>query len=352
MKIRPRGENVRNFILENVAAKTTDIASRVAEHFGITRQAACKHLRKLTQEKALIASGNTRNRLYRLAPLREWSGSYEIAEGLEEDRVWTLDIAPQLAQFPENVVDIWQFCFTEMFNNAIDHSGGTQILCFIEQTAVRTKIVLQDDGVGIFKKIQSALKLIDERHALLELSKGKLTTDPGNHSGQGIFFTSRMLDSFNILSGEVTFMHTIGDSDVIWETPKFEGGTTIFMELQNHTARTVKKIFDQYSSDENYDFSKTVIPVKLAQYGNDKLVSRSQAKRLLSRVDLFKTVVFDFAGLETIGQAFADEIFRVFARNHPNIALIPINASEEISKLVAVAEAAKRDDRQTRLVSE
>jgi hypothetical protein len=124
------------------------------------------------------------------------------------------------------------------------------------------------------------------------------------------------------------------------------------MELQNDTARTCKKIFDQYSSDDNYDFSKTVIPVKLAQYGNDKLVSRSQAKRLLSRVDLFKTVVFDFAGVETIGQAFADEIVRVFARNHPNIALIPLNSSEEISKLVAAAETAKRADQQTRLVTE
>jgi len=56
------------------------------------------------------------------------------------------------------------------------------------------------------------------------------------------------------------------------------------------------------------------VPVKLAQYGNDKLVSRSQAKRLLARVELFKVVMLDFTNVPTIGQAFADEIFRVFRK--------------------------------------
>jgi hypothetical protein len=54
--------------------------------------------------------------------------------------------------------------------------------------------------------------------------------------------------------------------------------------------------------------------VRLAKYGNDQLISRSQAKRLLARIELFKIVLFDFSGVETIGQAFADEIFRVFAQ--------------------------------------
>ena len=57
--------------------------------------------------------------------------------------------------------------------------------------------------MGIFKKIQKALDLLDERHAILELAKGKLTTDPKHHTGEGIFFTSRMFDEFTILSGGV-----------------------------------------------------------------------------------------------------------------------------------------------------
>ncbi len=40
---------------------------------------------------------------------------------------------------------------------------------------------------------------------------------------------------------------------------------------------------------------------------------------MLSRVELFKTVVCNFEGVPTIGQPFPDEIFRVFANTHPAI---------------------------------
>ena len=63
-----------------------------------------------------------------------------------------------------------------MFNNAIDHSAGTTITVFIRKTAASTEMMVSDDGVGIFRKIQREKNLLDERHALLELSKGKLTT--------------------------------------------------------------------------------------------------------------------------------------------------------------------------------
>ena len=51
--------------------------------------------------------------------------------------------------------------------------------------------MIDDDGEGIFKKIKNALNLLDEKQAVLELAKGKLTTDPSRHTGEGIFFTSR-----------------------------------------------------------------------------------------------------------------------------------------------------------------
>lgn len=106
------------------------------------------------------------------------------------------------------------------------------------------------------------------------------------------------------------------------------------MKLNNHTARTPKKVFDKFSTDDDYGFTKTVVPVELAQYGDNNLVSRSQAKRLLARIEKFKVVVFDFDGVELIGQAFADEIFRVFALSHPGITLEHLNAKKEVSKMI------------------
>jgi anti-sigma regulatory factor (Ser/Thr protein kinase) len=339
-RVRARGEDVRRFILENVEKNATTISTLTAKKFGITRQAVNKHLHRLTAEKALAAGGNTRNRNYKLAPLSEWQHIYDIDPTLAEDVVWTRDVFPQLNYLPENVLDIWHYCFTEMFNNALDHSSGSQIYLRISKTAANTQLVLSDNGIGIFKKIQTALNLADERHALLELAKGKLTTDPEKHTGQGIFFTSRLLDSFDILSGGVYYSHEFGhEEDWIAERASFESGTTVFMKLYNHTARTCKKIFDQYSSGDDYGFTKTVVPVRLAQYGNDKLISRSQAKRVLARVELFKVVILNFEGVPLVGQAFADEIFRVFTKANPQIQLYYIKANSEVKRVIEAAKA-------------
>jgi hypothetical protein len=342
VRVRARGEDIRRFILENVEKHTIGIANLTAEKFSITRQAVNKHLQNLTSEGALTPSGKTRNRTYKLCPLLEWKQTYQLEPGLDEDLVWTRDVMPIVGHFPENVVDIWHYCFTEMFNNAVDHSGGQSVLLQITKTAANTQILLMDNGIGIFKKIQTAMNLADERHAILELSKGKLTTDPARHTGQGIFFTSRLMDSFDILSGSVYFSHIVGDEeDWIVERPQFQSGTAIFLKLNNHTCKTCKKVFDQYSDKEDLGFIKTVVPVRLAQYGNEKLISRSQAKRVLGRVELFKTVLLNFEGVPTIGQAFADEIFRVFVNSHPEIELLAINANPEVTRMIESAKLEK-----------
>ncbi len=344
MRVRARGEDIRRYILENVATYPSDIGKIASDHFTITRQAVNKHLQRLVLEKALTQTGHTRNRVYRLAPLSEARRTYQIIQGLEEDVVWRNDTAPILGGLPENIRDIWHYGFTEMFNNAVHHSGGSEIIMRIRKTAIDTEMILIDNGVGIFKKIQTELNLLDERHAILELSKGKLTTDPKGHTGEGIFFTSRMFDSFDILSGGVYFTHSFGTSeDWILERPEFKSGTSVWMKLYNHTARTTKKIFDQFKSGDDFGFSKTVVPVRLAQYGNDKLISRSQAKRVLARVELFRTVVFDFAEVPTIGQAFSDEIFRVFAQAHPEMKLYAVNGNSEVKQMIERAKSGKTD---------
>jgi len=333
--VRARGEDVRRFILQNVESHPNDIAKVAAKKFGVTRQAINKHLQRLVAERAISEPGQTRNRAYQLATLSVWSKSHQIEPGLAEDTVWRDEVRQVLGELPDNVIGIWQHGFTEIFNNALDHANAKAIAVKIEKTAVATTLIITDDGIGIFKKIQDSLGLLDERHAVLELSKGKLTTDPENHSGDGIFFTTRMFDEFSILSGRVFFRHKIAlQDDYALETGKTPAqGTTISMTLDNHTSRTTKKVFDQFTDPEEFTFSKTVVPVELAMYGDENLISRSQAKRLLARVEKFKTVIFDFADVPTIGPAFADEIFRVFQNQHPEIKLIPVKYNAEIGQM-------------------
>jgi anti-sigma regulatory factor (Ser/Thr protein kinase) len=277
--------------------------------------------------------------------LVEWNKDYPLTPELKEDAVWRTDISGLLGKLPENVLNIWHYGFTEMFNNVLDHSGATAVLISLTKTAASTTIDIYDNGVGIFKKIQAALNLLDERHAVLELAKGKFTTDPANHSGEGIFFASRMFDEFVIASGEVYFSHQFEEKeDWILQSSSASGGTLVRMVLHNHTSRTTKKVFDRFTSDDDYGFTKTVVPVKLMRYGDDNLVSRSQAKRLLSRFDRFRTVVLDFSGVSSIGQAFADEVFRVFAAKHPSVEIVPIHASSEVKRMISRAEALGASD--------
>lgn len=339
-KLREKSKNIRYFVLNHVDQHPGDIARITAEHFHISRQAVNKHLQRLVEEKLLTVAGKTQNQTYQLAPISEQTFIYEMTSELAEDLVWRNDIRAILEPMPDNVMQLWHYGFTEMFNNVIDHSEGSTITVQIRKTAMNTQMLIRDDGVGIFKKIQTSLNLLDERHAILELSKGKLTTDPTRHSGEGIFFTSRMFDSYDIFSGEVHFSHQLEhEEDWIAEINRFSSGTIIWMKLDNHTTRTSKSVFDQFTSGDDYGFNKTVVPVKLAQYGHDLLVSRSQARRLLARVELFKIIIFDFSEVEAIGQAFADEIFRVFANQNPMIKLLVVHANVAVTQMITRAKA-------------
>ena len=249
--------------------------------------------------------------------------------------MWREFALPVLGNLPDNVIDIWSYGFTEMLNNAIDHSQGQYAFISIEKNPAYTQISITDNGEGIFRRIQRLMKLYDERHAVLELAKGKLTTDPSNHTGEGIFFASRMFDEYAILSGGVHFSHEFSEpEDWIMERENPQSGTTVFMQLTNNSSRTIKSVFDKYASGNEYGFDKTVVPVSMARYGNETLVSRSQAKRLLARVDRFRIVIFDFSGIDQIGQAFADQVFRVFKNKHPEIQLYFSQATREVEDMI------------------
>ena len=327
----PRGQEIRRFILERVEEHPHDIAQLAAKRYGLTRQAVNLHLQRLICDSDLVRQGKTRRTRFFLAPKKTWRKTYPSRQS--ESDVWENDVLPQISDLPENTLDIWRYCFTEMFNNAVDHSSGTRITVQLTRTAVNTEIAVIDNGVGIFKKIQRAMKFSDARHSALELAKGKFTTDPKRHTGEGIFFTSKMLDGFDISSDGVYFTSV--------SPLKNQKGTAVWMKLKNTTDRSRKAVFDEFASPEaDYAFDKTVVPVKMAEIRPNDLISRSQAKRLLLRIDRFRTVVLDFQNVNQIGQAFADEIFRVFARSHPGLDLQFRNANEEVFKMIRRAQSA------------
>ncbi len=328
-------------LLRLVDADPRRAAHRLAAQEAISRQAASARLAKAVGAGLLTCEGRGAGVQYRLRDQVEVHQSCDRV-GLSEDRIWVQWLAPVVADLRENVRDVWRYGLTEMINNAVDHSGSAQVHVGMRRNALRTQAWVVDDGEGIFIRIQRALGLFDPRDAILELAKGKFTTDPEHHSGEGIFFASKVFDRFDVRSGTLHYAHDTGHVDVLFERGMQAPGTSVFMQLANDSQRSTREVFDAYAEPDEYAFARTVVPVKLAQQEGEKLVSRSQAKRLTLRFERFRSVVLDFSGVADIGQAFADEVFRVFQGAHRQTALEPINMVPIVAAMVSRARAAAR----------
>lgn len=339
-----------DFILENVRRNPGNIATLTANHFEVTRVTANRYLSKLVERGALSADGETKARRYELKNEIDKTFELQLAPDTAEHIVWRELILPLLKDLPQNALEILEYGTNEMINNVIDHSEGKAFSIRLQRNALGVEIWITDSGVGIFKKIARECKLSDEREAILELSKGKLTTDPTRHTGEGIFFTSRMFQEFQIHSGRLWYSHEFRDGeDWLMEVESSDHqrtGTWVVLRLHSSVSYTVREVFSRYEVDEDgYGrFARTHVPVRLALYPNEQLVSRSQARRVLSRFDKFTEVLLDFKNVPTIGQAFADEIFRVFKNSHSEVSIIPIRTSSEVKDVIERAQRNQAPD--------
>lgn len=332
-----RSPEIDAALLRAVGEHPHDLVAMVSGQLGLSRQRIGMRVRELVAGGYLAKQGTTRP-TYALGPNRRFLRSWP-REGLAEDRVWFDDLLPLLRHLPRNVLDIAQHGVTEMVNNAIDHSNASRIQVGMDCSQQSLRLQVDDDGIGIFRRITRALGLPDERLALLELSKGKLTTDPRRHSGEGVFFTSRMFDAYRIESGGLVFDHDAASDDDLLADADEVPGTRVFMRIAVDSQRTAKSVIDEYSSGpDDYAFARTVVPVRLARIGDENLVSRSQGRRVMQRVDRFRCVVLDFEDVSSVGQAFADEIFRVFANAHPEVELQAVNAEPGVQQMIRRAE--------------
>ena len=329
-----RFDELLKTVTRDVVAHPRDLTRHYAERFKISRVSANKYIQRLETEGWIARSGPSTHPVFSPGYKRRIARVYPLT-GLEEHLAWENDFKPYFSM-PANVQSIASHGFTEMVNNAIDHSSGKSVFVFATQDEHDLRVIISDDGVGIFAKITAAFKLPDMRQALFELSKGKLTTDPSKHTGEGVFFTSRMFDAFEISANGLQYNH---DSSAAhdWlheETGWFSEGTSVFMRISLDSNRTTAEVYAQFTeAPEDYDFSKTVVPMRMARFGDEQLVSRSQAKRLIARFDRFRTVILDFSEIQEIGQAFADELFRVYGNSHPNVELLPKNMTEQVEKM-------------------
>lgn len=252
-------------------------------------------------------------------------------QGLAEHLVWR-DVRRMLGLDTEQeVVHLLEYSLEEMVNNAISHSEGSRVRVMVWSTTEWLAFSVSDDGVGAFERLRGTYGLPDTLSAIQELSKGKRTTSPEEHSGQGIFFTSKALDRFVLVANgwQWTADTALGDQTV--EKAPDAHGTTVAGIVSVSTRRTMRDVFGAYTQD--LEFARTTPSVKLAGYGT-RLVSRSEAKLLLEGLSEFREVDLDFRGVQAVGQGFVDEVFRVWASRHPDVRLTPVNMNEAVRFMI------------------
>ena len=332
---KEKREQVRRYILEKIENNQNEIPKRTAETFNISLNTVYRYQRDLTEEGILVKQGTRytlKEECYTVFLTRDKN---DLAA---EDNIYNLYIKKHVQNLPQNIQQIWQYSFMEMMNNAIDHSDAKNVIIVIRKNYMSTTIAIFDNGIGIFRKIKEFCNYQTLDDSVQELFKGKLTTDSKHHSGEGIFFTSRILDQFVVLSDGKLFSHD-NYSEVVQDQTDAEvfrqwslgTGTAILMKISNYSNKTLKEVFDMFT-DMDGGFNRTRIPIK--NFFDMFPVSRSQAKRLCQRFENFNIVELDFSDIPEIGQGFAHEIFVVFQNDHQNVKLDVINASREVQRMI------------------
>jgi len=310
---------------------------KLSLHFGISRQALNFHLRALINDGKLIKTGSTKNARYHISTKTEikhrFAADFQVT-GLDENHIYQrLSLSLNLSRLLKaDVESIANYAFTEMLNNVIDHSDSSRTRVRASLSGGTLFFEIKDWGKGVFASIAEGFLLDSEQDAMLELVKGKTTTMPEAHSGEGIFFTSKAVDRFVLRSHRIQLEWDRAHGDVFVSTPRFTKGTEVKVEISLNSRLKLEDVFSRFAPQEfDYQFQKTLVHVKLL---NREYISRSEAKRLLQNLDRYRVVELDFRDVQAMGQGFADEIFRVFHNRFPNIVFHTINTSPVIEAVI------------------
>ena len=342
----------RERVLEILSKEGRIDTAQVAVLLSVSRQRAHQVLHVLVEEGVLGKIGRTRGVFYvspgaeieypehaehhyALTFARSGASEDKILQKIEENFL-------ALRKLHENIRRIFRFAFLEIMNNALEHSASEHVRVVIGISEKHLRFTIKDSGVGVFRKVENFRKLSSELEAAQDLLKGKMTTDSTAHTGQGIFFVSKLADRFVLKSFKLELLvvncinHTF-----LRPLSREVTGTTALFEIALDRTRDTPEIFARFTNlieDSDHGFDGTEVKVHLFQIGG-YFLSRTEARRILSGLEKFHVVTLDFDRVETVGQGFADEIFRVFTNSFPQIKIVPTNMNEEVQFMVSRAIA-------------
>jgi anti-sigma regulatory factor (Ser/Thr protein kinase)/biotin operon repressor len=323
----------------------TNPTASLSEKLKLSRQAVLARINRLLDSGILRAEGKGKGRIYFV------SGSLPIEPLLQlpvqelakvgEDEIFKRYISDKIASLaPANkgLYSRQQYAITEILNNVIDHSQASQftVRAYPSQNGESVILEVEDNGRGIFDSIKSYFHLHDYWEAVGELAKGKRTTDPTRHAGEGLFFSARMADFFEIEANSLSYQYSSEQDDWSFGASPRQSGSFVRLTMKLSNQKVPQDIFEKYTNDYSFDQkSPRLTNPYTINLPPGHLPSRSEAKKILAGAEAFTSIVMDFKGVESIGQGFADEIFRVFKAAHPDIEIEVKNASDFILRMIA-----------------
>jgi anti-sigma regulatory factor (Ser/Thr protein kinase) len=331
--------DIKELILKQIDKNGEVRSAEIVKATGFSRVYINRSFQELREKGKIILVGKANNARYIAATQRAFEEArtrtkeyrrFLINRDLNEDEVLN-DLKRTTALLDgleKNVGRIVSYSFLEMLNNAIEHSGSPRIEVIMQNDGKQVFFEIVDQGIGIFENIIRKFHMQTKEEAIRELLKGRLTTSAVSHSGEGIFFTSRAADNFVIVSSDKKLIFNNIIRDRFIKTARLIKGTRVSFSIELNSKRVLDEIFKRYT-DDSFEFKRTEVRVRLYQMGIEFL-SRSQARRIVSGLEKFSQVILDFKGVQTIGQGFADEIFRVWRRDNPQTKIEYENAGPDV----------------------
>jgi anti-sigma regulatory factor (Ser/Thr protein kinase)/biotin operon repressor len=335
--------DLKALIIKRLERKGRINSGEIVKATGFSRAYINRFFQELKDEGMIVLIGKANRAHYVLASEGAVTDAKrkitDITLNLENKELYEDEVLEQIKKktgifigLRKEISDILSYAFSEMLNNAIEHSASKTIRVVMKKDKDNISFSVVDRGVGIFNNIMRKKRLESALEAIQDLLKGKQTTMPKLHSGEGIFFTSKVADMFVIQGSNKKLIFNNLLDDVFIEDIKPVNGTKVNFSIEKNAKKKLSDIFRKYT-DSSFEFSKTSVTVKLFRI-DSKYISRSEARRIVAGLDKFKRIILDFKGIETIGQGFADEIFRVWKSSHPEVVIDVLNANDNVGFMI------------------
>lgn len=331
-------------------------AAAIARRLTVTRPVVVRHLNALIKEDRAVREGEGRRTRYRAAGAVPVPPKLNLASfvrryprvGLSETTVWheLVRLNPELANLSNASLELFRYAFTELLNNAVEHSAGTDVEVQFSQSGDVLSFEIIDNGVGLFSHLRQRLGLDSTDEAAKRLSQGKLPPMPdartGSGKGVGIFFCAHAARRFEVESNGYRFLvdNQTGNAAAASAPPR--AGTRVRFDGELSPRQTLSNLLGPPRPPGSPDPRRPPAPPHPARVVvtlGTRFISRTEAQKLLNRLARYQTVVLDFKEVREIGPGFADEVFRVWPHHHPGVTLQPINMSPGVSVVVDHARA-------------